>query len=243
NRPAQLLDVVEGRDSKAPSLWLEARPNGWRDAIRWGVMDLSGPYRKVFTTTLPTAVQVADPFHVVKLANERVDECRRRVQNETLGHRGRKDDPLYKGRRLLTKGHERLDERGNDKLMGLLEAGDPKGEVRMTWYATETLRGFYAIDGPADAAVFLDELIDDMTDESMPREVRSLARTLTRWRAQILAWHQARVSNGPTEATNNLIKRIKRVGFGFRKFASYRVRVLLYAGKPNWDLLDTIAPR
>ncbi len=42
---------------------------------------------------------------------------------------------------------------------------------------------------------------------------------------------------------NNLIKRIKRVGFGFRKFAYYRVRALLYAGKPNWDLLPTIKPR
>jgi transposase len=243
NRPAQLLDVVEGRDSKAPSAWLNTRPQSWRDAIRWGVMDLSGPYRKVFTDTLPSAAQVADPFHVVKLANERVDECRRRVQNETLGHRGRKNDPLYRGRRLLTKGHERLDERGNEKLMGLLEAGDPHGEVRMTWHAKETLRGFYAIDDPADAEVFLDELIDNMTDASMPTEVRSLAGTLRRWRAQVLAWHQARVSNGPTEATNNLIKRIKRVGFGFRKFASYRIRVLLYAGQPNWDLLAAVTPR
>lgn len=41
---------------------------------------------------------------------------------------------------------------------------------------------------------------------------------------------------------NNLIKRIKRNGFGFRKFTHYRIRVLLYAGKPNWDLLATIKP-
>ena len=242
DRPAQLLDVVEGRTASAPTEWLEARPKSWRDAIGWGVLDLSGPYRKTFTDTLPDAVQVADPFHVVKLANGRVDECRRRVQNETLGHRGRKDDPLYRSRRLLTKGHERLDEKGNEKLMGLLEAGDPKGEVRMTWHAKETLRSFY--DQPADQAEqFLDELIDEMGDSSMPPEVRSLARTLATWRAQILAWHQAKVSNGPTEATNNLIKRIKRVGFGFRKFASYRIRVLLYAGRPDWDLLATITPR
>jgi len=39
-----------------------------------------------------------------------------------------------------------------------------------------------------------------------------------RWRHQIVAWHQAMVSNGPTEAVNNLIKRIKRIGFGFRRF-------------------------
>jgi Transposase len=38
------------------------------------------------------------------------------------------------------------------------------------------------------------------------------------------------VSNGPTEAVNNLIKQI---GFGFRSFANYRIRVLLYAGDPT----------
>ena len=47
------------------------------------------------------------------------------------------------------------------------------------------------------------------------------------------------MSNGPTEAVNNLIKRIKWIAFGFRKFGSYRIRALLYAGKPNWDLLAT----
>lgn len=35
---------------------------------------------------LPDATQIADPFHVVKLANHVLDECRRRVQNETFGH-------------------------------------------------------------------------------------------------------------------------------------------------------------
>jgi hypothetical protein len=41
----------------------------------------------------------------------------------------------------------------------------------------------------------------------------------------------------------NLIKRVKRVGFGFRNFANYRIRVLLYAGKPNWRVLGSIVVR
>jgi transposase len=84
---------------------------------------------------LPDAVQVADPFHVVRLANTALDECRRRVQNETLGHRGRKDDPLYRARRLLVRADERLDDKGRQRLLGLLDAGDPRGEVRTTWHA------------------------------------------------------------------------------------------------------------
>ena len=179
---------------------------------------------------------------MIKHANSKLDECRRRVQNDTLGHRGRKDDPLYRGRRLFTKGHERLDDNGNAKLLSLLEAGDPRGEVRMTWHAKETLRGLYDIDDPDHAGSYLDELTDNMADESMPVEVRSLAGTLRRWRDQILAWHTAQVTNGPAETMNNLVKRIKRVGFGFRRFAHYRIRVLLYAGRRNWDLLATITP-
>lgn len=49
------------------------------------------------------------------------------TQNETVGHPGRKDDPLYRSRKLLTKGHERLDDTGEAKLISLLEAGDPRG--------------------------------------------------------------------------------------------------------------------
>jgi transposase len=42
---------------------------------------------------------------------------------------------------------------------------------------------------------------------------------------------------------NNLIKRVKRAAFGFTSFRDYRIRSLLYAGKPNWDLLARITPR
>jgi transposase len=54
---------------------------------------------------------------------------------------------------------------------------------------------------------------------------------------------EPKMSNGPTEALNNLIKRIKRVGFGFRNFENYRIRALLYAGKPNWRVLGSIVVR
>ena len=240
---AQLLDVVSGRSATGPSRWLEARPETWRKQIRYGVLDLSGPYRKVFDDTLDHVTQVADPFHLVKLANSKLDECRRRVQNETLGHRGRKDDPLYRARRLLTKAHERLDERSNHKLVGLLRAGDPGGEVKMAWHAKEVVRSLYQIPDPELASEFVTQLADDLQDDSCPPEMHSLGRTINRWREQITAWHQAQVTNGPTEAINNLIKRIKRIGFGFRRFRNYRIRVLLYTGKPNWDLLPTVTPR
>ena len=239
----QLLDVVDGRTAQGPINWLTQRPAPWRDRVEWATLDLSGTYRRVFDLMLPDATQVADPFHVVRLANTKLDECRRRVQNETMGHRGRKDEPLYRARRLLTMAHERLDDRGDTKLRGLLRAGDPRGDVQMTWHAKETVRLLYDIDDCDLACAFIDQLIDDLQDTSMPPEVRSLGRTIARWRDQIVAWHRARVSNGPTEAINNLVKRVKRVAFGITNLRNYRIRALLYAGKPNWELLDTLTPR
>jgi len=239
----QLLDIVEGRSSVGPCEWLAGRTDAWLDGVAWGALDLSGPYRKVFNTMLPDAIQVADPFHVTKLANTKLDECRRRVQNETMGHRGRKDDPLYRCRRLLTKADERLDDKGRTKLLGLLEAGDPRGEVRAAWQAKEVVRSIYDHHDPDLALEFVTRLAGDLQDKSCPIEVRSLGRTLATWRHEIAAWHLSHVSNGPTEAVNNLVKRVKRVAFGITNFANYRIRALLYAGKPNWQQLDTITPR
>lgn len=240
---AQLLDIVAGRSGAGPKEWLERKGDRFCAGVEVGTLDLSGPYRAVFNDKLPQVRQVADPFHVVKVANTKLDECRRRVQNETLGHRGRTDDPLYRCRRLLSKAHERLDERGEQKLIGLLQAGDPKGDVTTAWHAKEAVRDIYAHRDVTLAGQWVDELIVDMASDDKPTEIRSLARTLKRWKDHIIAWHIEKLTNGPAEAANNLIKRVKRVAFGFRSFTNYRVRSLLYAGRPNWALLATITPR
>ena len=147
-------------------------------------LDLSGPYRAVFDTMLPDAVQIADPFHLVRLANQRLDECRRRVQNQVLGHRGRKVspfsaavDPLYRARRLLTRADERLDDRGRSRLLGLLDAGDPQGDVRMAWHAKEVVRSIYDHHDPYVALEFVTRLGHDLQDRSCPIEVNTLGRT------------------------------------------------------------------
>ena len=79
--------------------------------------------------------------------------------------------------------------------------------------------------------------------KAMPPEIQRLGKTIRKWFDKLCNYHLAKVSNGPTEALNNLIKRIKRIGFGFRNFENYRIRALLYAGKPNWRVLGSIVVR
>ena len=238
----QLLDIVPARTANAPARWLLERPCRWLAGVRWVVLDLSGPYRAAFDAAVPHAKQVADPFCVVRLANDALDEVRRRVQNQTLGHRGRKHDPLYRARKLLVSASERVTDAGRARLRGLLDAGDPYGEVRDAWHAKETLRSIYGIDDAKVGAATVERLADDLQDPGLPHEINRLGRTLWRWRTPIANWHAARVTNAATEAANNLIKRVKRAAFGFTNFANYRIRALLYAGKPNWALLDTLTP-
>ena len=69
-RAGQLLDIVEGRNHVEPCRWPAERSEHWRNGIQWATLDLSSTYRVVFDTMLPDAVQVADPFHVVRLANQ-----------------------------------------------------------------------------------------------------------------------------------------------------------------------------
>ena len=104
------------------------------------------------------------------------------------------------------------------------------------------MRGIYEVDSPALALRYTLQLADDLGNESCPPEVNKLGRTIARWTPQITNWHLSRVTNGPTEALNNLIKRIKRAAFRLPNFANYRIRALLYAAKPNWDLLAAVTP-
>ncbi|WP_419909489.1 ISL3 family transposase [Candidatus Poriferisodalis sp.] len=241
-RRGRLLDVFPGRTANAAAAWLRSRPPGWRRAVRWAVLDLSGPYRKAFGDALAHARQVADPFHVVRLANSVLDEVRRRVQNDTLGGRGTKHDPLYRIRKLLVMAKERVARAGQAKLQGLLAAGDPHGEVRDAWLAKEAVRDIYQVPTRRWATAALDELARDLQDDAYSPELNRLGRTLAAWRPQITNWHASRATNGPTEAANNLAKRVKRVAFGFTNFDNFRIRALLYAGKPDWTLLKTLTP-
>jgi transposase len=132
-RPARLLDVVEGRSGTVLGAWLGDRDEPWRDAITTASLDPFRGYATALTRQLPGAVRVLDLFHVCQLALGAVDDVRRRVQQETTGHRGRTGDPLYGLRRLLRRRHDRLSRHAWRRLEVGLAAGDPHGEVALAW--------------------------------------------------------------------------------------------------------------
>jgi transposase len=239
----RIIDILPTRNYVDVAGFLDQQSEAWKARITYGALDMSATYAAVYSVILPKASQVVDPFHVISLANRALDSVRRRVQTEQTGHRGRRDDPLYRARRALLTGEEKLDEQAAARLSSLLALGDPEAEVAIAYRVKERLREFYRTFDVKEARSMLEELKDHCLRRTMPPEIQKLGRTIKTWFDKICNFHIARVSNGPTEAINNLIKRIKRVGFGFRNFQNYRIRALLYAGKPNWRVLGSIVVR
>jgi transposase len=226
----RLLDVVADRTRAAVGGWLHARTRDWLAGIGMVALDPWRGYASALVAPLGHARVVVDHFHAIKLANTVVDQVRRRTQQATLGHRGRKPDPLYRIRKLLLTAHEQLTSRGRARLRAGLAAGDPSGEVVAAWQGKELLRAVYAASDLAHARAALERFYRWCDGVQVP-ELSRLARTVRAWEAEILAFHTTGgCSNGPTEAMNLLIKKVKRVGHGFRNFANYRLRLLLHCG-------------
>ena len=226
---ARLLDVVPGRSGAAAGNWLAARDPEWRDSIVVAALDAFRGYNTALVANLANATVVMDHFHAIALANRALDKVRRRVQNDTLGHRGRSADPLYRIRRIALVGAERLDQRGWERLIAGLELGDPDGEMAAAWLAVQLFRKVYAAGNKAAATAALNRFYQHCRDCDVP-ELDTLAITVRSWEYEILAYHSTGQSNGPTEAVNLLIEKVRRIGHGFRNFDNYRLRLLLRCG-------------
>jgi len=226
----RLLDVVADRTRAAVGGWLHDRSGDWLAQVATVALDPWRGYASALVAPLGHARVVVDHFHAIRLANAVVDQTRRRVQQATLGHRGRKQDPLYRIRKLLLTAAERLTSRGWVRLRAGLTAGDPTGEVAAAWQGKELLRAVYAAVGLPAARAALERFYR-WADGVGVAELARLARTVRAWEVEILAWHATDgCSNGPTEAINLLVKKVKRVGHGFRNFTNYRLRLLLHCG-------------
>jgi transposase len=135
---------------------------------------------------------------------------RRRVQQDTLGRRGHKHDPLYKIRGLLRHGVEHLTEKQQAKIGHCLDAGDPTDEVNLTWQCYQQLRSIYHA-APAKGREIAIKVLDSFHTCPIP-EVARLGRTLRAWRAQVLAYFDTSgVSNGGTEAINLITEKVRRL--------------------------------
>lgn len=227
---ARLLDLVPGRTGAAYSTWLTERGQAFRSGVTVATLDTFRGYRNTIDDDLVDAVAVLDAFHVVKLATAVVDDVRRRVQQDTCGHRGRRDDPLYRIRNILRAGEDRLTDRQRARLKDAFTARDEHVEVELAWLCAQQVRSVYHQDTPAAGKAIAEKILNSFTTCPIP-EVARLGRTLKQWREAFLGYFTTEgANNGGAEAVNGLIELHRRVARGFRNRENYRLRMLLIGG-------------
>jgi transposase len=230
--PARLLDMVEGRSKQAFKTWLAEQDQDWRDGVEVVAMDGFTGFKTATTEELPDAVAVMDPFHVVRLAGDALDRCRRRVQQAIHGHRGHKGDPLYSARRTLHTGASLLTDKQKDRLHALF-ADDQHAEVEATWGIYQRMIAAYREEDRHRGRQLMVKLIASVSS-GVPRalsEVITLGRTLKKRAADVLAYFdRPGTSNGPTEAINGRLEHLRGSALGFRNLTNYIARSLLETG-------------
>jgi len=227
---ARLLDLVPGRSGAVYKDWLDERGEAFRARVEVATLDPFHGYKNAIDDRLEDARSVLDAFHIVKLATQVVDEVRRRVQQETRGHRGRTNDPLYRIRNILRAGQENLTDRQNARLDAAWAADERHVEVEVAWRCAQQVRSAYHQDTHAAGRAVAQKILDTFTSCPIP-EVARLGKTLTTWRREFLGYFDTGgANNGGTEAMNGLIELHRRIARGFRNRDNYRLRMLLIGG-------------
>jgi transposase len=225
---AGLLVQVNGRSAKPVSDWLGARDARWRESITHVAIDMSVTYAKAARDALPHAQLIVDRFHLVKRANQTVEQVRRRTTWESRGRRGRKADPEWINRRRLLRAAERLTDAQRTRLVAALDTADPNGDIFAAWIAKELLRDVLACTTTGgmryDVSAALHRFYAFCAATTVP-EIHDLAETIETWQQPMILAITTGLSNARSEGYNRIVKHVGRIAFGFRNPENQRRRV------------------
>ena len=167
--------------------WLAERGEQFRSGIQIATLDPFQGYKNAIDDQLQDATSVLDAFHIVTLAGDALDEVRRRVQQDTTGHRGRTGDPLYQIRNLLRASRDRLTKRQQERLRAAFTADEAHISVEVAYHCAQQVREVFHQDTPAHGRRLAARLIEHLPTCPIP-EIASLGWTLRKWKDAFLAY-------------------------------------------------------
>ena len=210
-RNRRLFEVVEGRTIKQLVSGLSNTEG--RDNVRLVALDMSDAYKSFARSFFPNARLVADKFHVLRLLNPALTQRRIEVTGD------RRSMAI---RRLLLRNGHALDFWQKLDVQRFL---DRHPMLRQVYLAKEALHALYRTRGIDRATRAFERLLQRCDASDLP-ELATLARTLRRWRSEVLAYFETGITNAITEGFNLKAKLVKRRAFGYRSFRNYRLRLL-----------------
>ncbi len=228
-----LLGQVQGRTADDAAYWLAGATPAWRDAIRVVCIDMCSIYASAARRMLPHAVLTVDLFHVVQLAVKAAGDVRRRVARARYGRRGRSGDPEYGIKGLLVRNLEHLSPGQFAKILDTLSENRYGQEIAAAWIGKEKLRDALNLRMRITGSTPCERQVRDRLfsfydwcaqHDDIP-ELVSLAATIFRWQAEIVAAVITGTTNATAESLNRLAKLEARLAYGFRNPLNQRRRV------------------
>lgn len=213
----RLMDILPNRYQTTVEKYLNSLIG--KENVKVVAIDMWQPYKRAIQKTLPNAAIVVDRFHVVRNVMWALDRVRRRIVEGDKDLRTR----LKRSRYLLLKNYIDLDDNGQKKVLDLLECSET---LKQTYWFKEWFRGLYYDKHYDTASYQLEGWLQAAYESNIP-EIHYVMGTIQRWKEEILNYFRYRVTTGFLEGTNNKIKTIKRMAYGFRSPGILRAKVLL----------------
>jgi transposase len=215
-----ILAVLPDREKQTLENWIESLTAQTRQSIRFVSIDMWAPYYQAARNKLPRAKVVVDRFHVMKQLNTRLTQLRTTYQKQC--------DPeiqkILKGSRwIIVRNRSELTKKQAEQLEQILEACP---QLRTLYLLKEEFRTiFEKIKCRERAARYLNAwcLKAERTGDKF---LAKFLKTFKNWRCEILNYFIERITNGFVEGTNNALRVIIRMAFGYRNFANFKLRVL-----------------
>jgi transposase len=185
-------------------------------SIRAVSIDMSETYAGAIRRSLPEAEIAFDPFHVIALAGDAVDQVRRQ-HSQSMGAYVKVGGMWIKHARwALLKAPNRLTEPQRLTLAQIQATNRP---LYRAYLLKEQLRALYQLEHPALAAAHLKDWLA-WASRSKLKPFIKLARTLRRYRDGILAAIRLGLTNARLEGLHNKIRLLSHRSYGFHSPAA-----------------------
>ncbi len=238
-----ILDILKDRDKSTLSSYLRKLDFKEKDRVEYVGIDMNENYRDIASIYFRNAIIVADSYHVVRHVHDALDKVRKRIMRRyeddkrsdryyLLKYRDEllyEKDPLSAEHREIRRNHHFHYDLCEAEILEMTLKIDRQLKDAYELYHRYIRFNDTFYDDRRKTIDDLNEIISDYRISGI-KEFEELANTLENWKAEIansfIKYGGIRVSNGPIEGRNSLIKKILRIANGYTNFRRFRNRIM-----------------
>jgi transposase len=235
----KIVDIMRNRRSDWLRHYFSQIPKHERNRVKKVIIDLWAPYRNVIKAYFPKAEIIADTFHFTRYIYWAFNDVRIRIMKDY-----NKEDTEYK---VLKKHWKTLckspltlkDDYAWNNLLGAhvnefmiqdYAANIHPHMEEATRFKDTFLEALKKVP-QEDAKTFVESWIKAL-ETAQTKEFSEIRKTFINWKQEIINAFQRdpetgkKYTNGMIEGTNNFVKTLNRIGFGYRNFERFRKRIM-----------------